>query len=264
MAISTYNDLTNLIEAWWPENAVLSGSNVTSLPGTHNSKTLAVVSTPQIVNAGLPSGSKSISLSGVGPYMQILSANMVSGTTFTFMAMTKLVSAISTDNDRVYSFNATGLADWNNVSGAVFHPFSAAPRWPDGFRNSAQLPNAAVISADVWHLFLGIFDGTNFTSYTAVSGATGWTQAATGAVSGTFDIDEFTIGADRGGGSLHSMEFGDVVWYTDAKGSTDRDDLWALANTRNFTGYGGPTYHINGPFEAPWTADSDKIRTIIR
>lgn len=238
MAISTYNDLSNLIEAWWPENAVLSGSNVTSLPGTYNSKTLAVTNSPQIVNGGLPGGNKSIE-TGTGDYLRYSAANIVSGTTFTLLAMVKLVGSVL-NGQRVFSWAPSGGLDWNTASGAVMHPWAGAHAvyWPEGFRNSVEMPWSATnnVAADTWHLVMCIYDGTNCTYYYALSGASGWTTVGSVGSTGTFDIDTFTIGADQDGADDHPIEFGDVVWYSDAKGSTDRDDLWTLANERNFNG----------------------------
>lgn len=244
MAIATYNDLANLIEAWWPEDAVTSGSDVTSLPGSFNSRTLTTPATdPQIVAAGLPGGNESISFSGSGPYLALISSNLVTGSAMTFMAMVKYVTFVGNNYERMFSFNQTGSADWNTVTGTVFGPTNGFLDWPDGFRNSSRLPRSAVhVGADTWHLFMAIYDGTDITFYTAVSGATGWTTRDTGGNTGTFDIDEFYIGADSAGTQRQAMSIGDVVWYSDAKGSTDRQDLFDLAYARNFTGIAAATY----------------------
>lgn len=238
-----YATLPNLIEAWDPANAVLSGSDVTSLPGTHNSRTLTTPATdPTIVTAGLPSGANSILVnSGGAKYFQLLEANMVTGTTFTIMSMLKLVGSINATNQRILSFAPSGGADWSSVSGAVFHPNATGPVWPFAYRNANLADGGDVTDADVWHLFMGIFDGSNLTYYIAHSGATGWTTVNNPASTGTFDIDEFRIGAAPGGTDTGQvLEIGDVVWYSDAKDSTARQALFDIAYPRAFTSSAPP------------------------
>lgn len=248
MAISAYNDLSNLIEAWDPADATLSGSNVTAWPGAYNSRTLTTpAGDPALVAGGLPGGGDSIEINDASAkYFELLEANLVSGTTFTFLAMAKLVGSVQ-NGDRGFSWAQSGNPDWNNTASAVMHPWAGAHSvyWPDGFRNSTEMAWSATdnVAADIWHLVMCIYDGTNCTYYIALSGASGWTTVGSVGSTGTFDIDEFRIGAYVDGANNHPMELGDVVWYSDAKGSTDRADLWSLANDRNFLGIvaGGAT-----------------------
>lgn len=230
MPIADPSSLANLVDWWEPADATVSGSNVTAWPGV-NAISLAPAGTPTRVTSGQPSGSYSISV-GSGNYLQVTSSNMVTGTTCTVVATLKLGTL--TTNGRVLSFATDGgSADWNNAGSFVLHPYSV-PQWPGGFRNNNPLPTSASVTAGVWHLLMIVFDGADCTIWEAVSGDSGWTQAATGANTGTFNIDVFTLGANPSGGDNHTVEYGDIAFYADAKGTTDRDDLWTWFNTRAF------------------------------
>jgi hypothetical protein len=234
MAITSYNDIPSLIEAWLPANATLSGSNVTALPGAFNARTLTTpAADPQLVVGGLPSGADSIELDGSGPYFQLLESNLVAGTSTTFLAAIKLTGSLVA-NGRVFGFAQSGQPEWNNNQSFVFH--SEGGNWPEGYHNGTLPDNGAMVGADVWHLLLAIFDGSAFTWWVAEESDTDWVQVATGSYSNTLDVDEFRIGAYIDGSNRQPMEFGDVVWYSDALDGTERQDLFDYAHSRNFTG----------------------------
>lgn len=150
-------------------------------------------------------------------------SNIITGTTMTF-AVVYRANGVS---DRIVSFRSTSSLDFTTTGGALKIQAVNNPQW-ERSPNGGAMDGSPSVGLSNWALIVMTFDGSSAWMYH--DGVQ--TGTATGAT-GTFDVDEFNMACDQGGGSIGDVTIAEfIVSSADLNATTERAGLESYLMTK--------------------------------